>query len=1023
MTILAKSLRARLVSYFLLLSLLTVILVAYAAFQQARDAITQQVFERLEAVASLKEGELNRWVGDQSQRLLLISRALEVRAQAGALLGQGDLLERQAAHAYLLQYLASVVDSQPDLQEIFIMADLDGRVILSTNEKSIGALYGSDLYFVEGRWRTYVQNVYHSADNKPLMTVAAPLFSQSGERVGVLAAHLNLDRMDAVILEPGSLGNSGEIYMVDRLNTFVSSERFGREGLANARSQGIDAALQEKSGAGLYLNYRAQPVIGVYRWVPKRELALLAEMHQEEAFAPASRLGVNIFFIGATLAALLAMGVYLLVRRLTWPVFDLVAGAERVTQGNLDEPVPVRSRDELGLLAGTFNSMQAGLRESRLQLQEYAHTLERRVAERTAELEQANQALSRRAVQLETSSQVARRVISILDLDELLAEIVRLIQERYAYYFVGVWLIAGQQAQVVLRAGTGRVGKDLSVQGVAIPLAAASIIASVCRTGQLRLVEDVSQSPDYMPFGALPEVRSELVLPLCMGKTIVGALAIQSDHLAGFGPDDQIALQTLADQIAIAIRNAQLYQAEQTRRRLAEALEQAGRELSSDLDLREVPERILEQLARVVPYDHGAVMLQYGDTLRSIALRGFSEAAVGTELSICPEEGDVIQRILSTGQPMRVDDWDTASERCPANWLAADKAWVGVPLIARDQVLGLISLSRQAPAAFHHEEVMLVTAFAGQAAVAFENASLYDEISRFTEQLEQMVLQRTEELNRAYQMLERLDKTKTDFINVAAHELRTPLTLIKGYAQLLESSAQGGDPETKMLVEGILAGQDRLHEILNSLLDVSRITSHAMEVCKEQTNLADLFTNIFASFKATMEERRLTLTASGLQDLPVIQADPNLISKVFYHLIINAIKYTPDGGSIAVTGGLIAKVKAEPVVEIVVSDTGIGIDPAHHQLIFTKFFQTGKVDFHSSGKTKFKGGGPGLGLAIAQGIVLAHEGKIWVESQGYDEVICPGSQFHVCLPVGQPGVGSIEEQLRLQGLAGFSLEG
>jgi len=83
----------------------------------------------------------------------------------------------------------------------------------------------------------------------------------------------------------------------------------------------------------------------------------------------------------------------------------------------------------------------------------------------------------------------------------------------------------------------------------------------------------------------------------------------------------------------------------------------------------------------------------------------------------------------------------------------------------------------------------------------------------------------------------------------------------------------------------------------------------------------------------------------------------------------------------------------------VVSDTGIGINPEFHELIFTKFYQTGQVSFHSTGRTKFKGGGPGLGLAIARGIVEAHGGRIWVESPGYDEETCPGSQFHVVLPV------------------------
>jgi signal transduction histidine kinase len=165
-------------------------------------------------------------------------------------------------------------------------------------------------------------------------------------------------------------------------------------------------------------------------------------------------------------------------------------------------------------------------------------------------------------------------------------------------------------------------------------------------------------------------------------------------------------------------------------------------------------------------------------------------------------------------------------------------------------------------------------------------------------------------------------------------------------------------------------------------------------------------------FQDCLKERNLTLEIGDLIALPEIEADDELLYRVFYNLVINAIKYTPDGGKITVSGR--ASVVGEdgwPIdgVEIVVSDTGIGIDPEFHELIFTKFYHTGQVSLHSSGKTKFKGGGPGLGLAIARGIVEAHGGKIWVKSPKHDEGTCPGSQFYVVLPLHQQNYqGTIE---------------
>lgn len=143
-----------------------------------------------------------------------------------------------------------------------------------------------------------------------------------------------------------------------------------------------------------------------------------------------------------------------------------------------------------------------------------------------------------------------------------------------------------------------------------------------------------------------------------------------------------------------------------------------------------------------------------------------------------------------------------------------------------------------------------------------------------------------------------------------------------------------------------------------------------------------------------------------MSQLPAIEVDPDAFRKVFYHLIVNAIKFTPDGGQITISGyprrGHWNEISKDGI-EIVVSDTGIGIEPEYHELIFAKFYQTGELALHSSGKTKFKGAGPGLGLAIVRGIVEAHRGKVWVKSPDHNEESCPGTQFHVFLPLRQGG--------------------
>jgi DNA-binding response OmpR family regulator len=181
----------------------------------------------------------------------------------------------------------------------------------------------------------------------------------------------------------------------------------------------------------------------------------------------------------------------------------------------------------------------------------------------TGELQEANVALSKRAVQLEASNQVGQQVTSILELDELLAAVVESIQTKFGYYFVGVWLLNETKDKVILQAGLGRDGSQPLQSGWSIELdTTRSIIAWVAQTGEAYWAEDVSTDAKFLVIDPLPETRSEIALPLHVGQETIGALDIQSDRLARFDKEDQRVLQTLTNQISIAIRNARLYELE-----------------------------------------------------------------------------------------------------------------------------------------------------------------------------------------------------------------------------------------------------------------------------------------------------------------------------------------------------------------------------------------------------------------------------------------------------------------------------
>jgi signal transduction histidine kinase len=252
-------------------------------------------------------------------------------------------------------------------------------------------------------------------------------------------------------------------------------------------------------------------------------------------------------------------------------------------------------------------------------------------------------------------------------------------------------------------------------------------------------------------------------------------------------------------------------------------------------------------------------------------------------------------------------------------------------------------------------------------------------------------------LEKIQRELERLDRSKSDFIAVAAHELKTPLTLIEGYASMLREKVLNEDEnETPLvLLKGVDNGIRRLGEIIDDMIDVSMIDNDMLSLNFQPMWLNRLLNVLKQEMVDHVKERNQILE---IHDFPgsdeMIFADTERIHKALTNILTNAIKYTPDGGKITVEGRLLSG-----FVEILVADTGIGIAEEDQTRIFEKFGGLGDVSLHSSGKTKFKGGGPGLGLPITKGILEAHGGSIWVESDGCDEENLPGSTFHILIPL------------------------
>jgi signal transduction histidine kinase len=264
---------------------------------------------------------------------------------------------------------------------------------------------------------------------------------------------------------------------------------------------------------------------------------------------------------------------------------------------------------------------------------------------------------------------------------------------------------------------------------------------------------------------------------------------------------------------------------------------------------------------------------------------------------------------------------------------------------------------------------------------AFENESRINYLSSAMESLQSK--------------LERVDRSKSDFISVAAHEFKTPLTLIEGYTAMIGELAPRESDQIYSLVQGVHNGIRRLREIVDDMIDVSIIDNGLLDLHFQPVWTNRILNLLKAEIQASLDQRSQLLSIEHFDGCDaLIFADPERIYQAIKNILTNAIKYTPDGGDIHIDGRLLPG-----FLEVTITDTGIGIAPENIDVIFEKFGQLGDISLHSSGKTKFKGGGPGLGLAISKGIIEAHGGSLWVESDGYDEVNCPGSTFHILLPL------------------------
>jgi len=366
MGFLKRSLMARLLVCYMLLTIVPLAAIGYIGYYSGRQAMINSVEAHLGSVVTLKEQEMQRWLKHLNHAVAWVAESPRVINDVKVMAAHSDPdTEYQAAHDSLVNEFQRI-SSLEQLPALLLLNIAGGQITAASDISWEGKFRENESYFLEGKKGSYVSDRFYSLTlSQPTMVASAPVKDSSGQLLAVIAAHANLGQLTEVMTERSGLGETGETYLVSKNNLLLTESRF-EPGVAFRKwvfTEGVSRALKGESGTSLYLDYRGEPIIGTYRWIESMGLVLLTEIDQSEAFAPVYDLR-NIIVGVAGIVFVITAGVEMLfVRQITRPLSRLADYAERVGRGEYTAEVEIRGKDEVAAVATGVKIMVGQLLE------------------------------------------------------------------------------------------------------------------------------------------------------------------------------------------------------------------------------------------------------------------------------------------------------------------------------------------------------------------------------------------------------------------------------------------------------------------------------------------------------------------------------------------------------------------------------------------------------------------------------------------------------------------------------------
>jgi len=672
-----RTLQSRLVVSFILIITVPILFITAVSVFNAFTNSQNQFRDTMQAISSLKQDEVDSTI----QRASIDLSTLQY--QYGPVLANIlYVVEHENENDQLFQannsqgtlglqnYLNSV---QYRYEEVLIL-DPAGKVLLSSYPSDVGLNLGQQAFFHKGFTGSFAglnnfpgkKNI--AGDIKFIL--AGPFYAANGiDVVGVVVLVAKSDGISRILsLTPGLA--DADTYMVDESLVPITQTHFQPEQL---RSSNIIDTIKNKSGegSGIYNNYAGKPVLGYYHWYPAMQVAIVAEIPENDILDKALSTLLVSSLVGIISIFVAIVAIISTSRTISEPVSSLALVADQFSNGQLNVRAKSVLEDEIGKLARSFNVMAD-------QLQGIIGNLEQRVSERTQDLE-------RQTLRLRTAAEVARDSASASNLDELLDRAGSLIRDRFNLYHTGIFLLDRKKEFAVLSASPTVAGRQMLENNHKLRVGEQGIVGRVASTGEPRIALDTGVDPVFFNNPLLPATRSEMALPLKSNEGVIGVLDIQSDQAEAFTQDDIAIMQVMADQLATAIE----------RTRLLRQAESNLKELETSMS--GFTEQSWQKFERPT---HQATGYKY-DNVRLEPINNLSQEA---------------QTALETGKTYI---------SAPSDNISNTGQWVAVPIRLRGNTIGVVNIHfqfNQAP----EKTISMIEQVSERLATALENARLME---------------------------------------------------------------------------------------------------------------------------------------------------------------------------------------------------------------------------------------------------------------------------------------------------------